>query len=244
MSGWNLWHGCRKVSEGCRNCYVYRMDGAFDKDASVVSKTGAFDLPVRRKRDGSYKLTPDAGTVYTCFTSDFFLDEADLWRKEAWQMIRQRPDLRFFIITKRIERFGVSLPDDWGCGYDHVTIGSTTENQQSADYRLPIFLKLPIRHKVIICEPLLEDLDLTCYLESGCFEQLLVGGESGSRARLCRYEWVLHLREQCVATRTPFRFRQTGSCFCKDDRIYSIGRMLQHSQARKSGSDYDPPLCP
>lgn len=51
--------------------------------------------------------------VYTCMTSDFFLEEADDWRAEAWEMIRKRPDLHFAIITKRIARFPVSLPDDW-----------------------------------------------------------------------------------------------------------------------------------
>ena len=86
MAGWNLWHGCRKVSEGCRRCYVYRQDARWEQDASQVRRTAAFDLPVRRDRTGRYKIPPGQ-TVYTCFTSDFFIEEADAWRGEAWAMI-------------------------------------------------------------------------------------------------------------------------------------------------------------
>ena len=66
--------------------------------------------------------------VYTCFTPDFFAQDAGSWRAEAWQMIRLRGDLIFLIITKRIDRFQAALPDDWGKGYDNVTICCTIEN--------------------------------------------------------------------------------------------------------------------
>ena len=76
------------------------------------------------------------------------------------QMIRLRSDLRFMMITKRIDRFYKSLPEDWGDGYDDVTICCTMENQDRADYRLPLYKSAPKKHKVIICEPLLEWIDL------------------------------------------------------------------------------------
>lgn len=50
MASWNPWHGCHKLSEGCRNCYVYRIDERHGKDSSVITRTRDFDLPVRRKR--------------------------------------------------------------------------------------------------------------------------------------------------------------------------------------------------
>ena len=68
-----------------------------------------------------------------------FCEEADEWRPEAWKMIRERDDLHFVIITKRIHRFQVGLPKDWEEGYDNVTICCTCENQNMADYRLPFF---------------------------------------------------------------------------------------------------------
>ena len=119
-SMWNLWHGCHKLSEGCRHCYVYRTDGKYGKDSSVVTKTEKFDLPLQRKKNGMYKI-PSGNLVYTCFTSDFLIEDADEWRAEAWEMMRIRQDLRFLFITKRIDRLQQCLPPDWGDGYDNVT---------------------------------------------------------------------------------------------------------------------------
>jgi protein gp37 len=124
-----------------------------------VARTGSFNLPLKRRRTGEYAIPPGE-TVYTCFTSDFFLEEADPWREEAWRMMAVRTDLSFFIITKRIERLEAHLPPDWGAGYPHVSLGCTVENQDRADYRLPIFLAAPIAHRYIISEPLLESIDL------------------------------------------------------------------------------------
>lgn len=235
MSIWNPWHGCHKISEGCLNCYVYRRDAQYGKDSSVVAKTADFNLPMKRNRAGEYKLSGDE-TVYTCFTSDFFLEEADEWRVEAWQMIRKRNDLIFFIVTKRIHRFQVNLPADWGDGYDNVTISCTVENQNRADYRLPIFLAAPIRHKRIICEPLLESVNLAAYL-SPVIEGVIVGGESGFNARICSYDWVLNIREQCRQKGVAFQFKQTGARFEKDGKLYNIDRKLQELQAHKAGID-------
>ena len=88
MAIWNPWHGCHKISEGCLNCYMFRRDAMYDKDSNIVTKTSTFDAPVKRKRDGSYKMQ-ESGTVYACMTSDFFIEEADEWRKEAWAFIRE-----------------------------------------------------------------------------------------------------------------------------------------------------------
>ena len=236
-NGWNPWHGCHKISPGCVNCYVYRRDAMYDLDSREVRKTASFDLPIRQKRDGRYVFTPPDGVVYTCFTSDFFLEEADGWRTEAWQMIRRRWDLRFFFVTKRIHRFYDAIPADWGSGYTNVGIGCTTENQDRADFRLPIFLKAPIQSKTIILEPLLEAVDIRPYLGSG-IDHVVVGGESGDEARPCHYEWVLDLREQCVAAGVPFTFKQTGANFYKDGKQYKIPRKLQHAQAKKAAIDW------
>ena len=154
MPLWNPWHGCHKLSAGCRHCYVYRIDEKHGRDSSVVTKTRNFGFPVWRTRTGTYKI-PAGSTVFTCFSSDFFVEEADPWRPEAWEMIRERNDLHFFMITKRIDRLETNLPPDWEAGYPHVTICCTVENQERADYRLPIYRNAPIRHKIIICEPLL-----------------------------------------------------------------------------------------
>lgn len=233
---WNPWHGCHKYSEGCAHCYVYRRDSSIGKDASQISKTASFDWPLQRRRDGSYLLF-GSEPVYLCMTSDFFLKEADPWREEVWEMVRQRQDLSFFIITKRILRFWDCIPDDWGDGYPNVSIGCTVENQRRCQERMPFFCRLPIREKFVICEPLLEEIHFGGLLEQG-ISKVIVGGESGPDARICRYSWVLGIRDQCQESGVPFRFKQTGALFEKDGRTYRIPRSQQHIQAAKAGIDW------
>lgn len=232
---WNPWHGCVKYSEGCRHCYVYRQDEKVGLDASVLKKNQDFTLPLRRDRQGNYKIPPGTA-VFTCMTSDFFLDQADSLRPELWEIIAARPDLHFMIITKRILRAAECLPSDWGEGWPHVTLCCTMENQQEADRRLPVFLALPAAHKEIICEPLLSDIDFHGRL-SPQLEGMVVGGESGNDARPCDYEWVLHLREQCREAHIPFHFKQTGARFLKNGRLYHVPRANQHTQAKKANID-------
>ena len=193
---WNPWHGCRKISEGCRHCYVYRQDALHERDSREVVRTAAFGLPVRRGRDGRFRIPPGK-RVYTCFTSDFLVEEADGWRAEAWEMMRLRRDLEFFFITKRIGRLREQLPPDWGDGYENVTVGCTVENQAAADLRLPLFLETPLRHRVIVCAPLLERIDLTPWLGPAVGE-VSAGGESGNDARPCDFAWVLALRRSSL----------------------------------------------
>ncbi|MDR0419368.1 MAG: phage Gp37/Gp68 family protein [Prevotellaceae bacterium] len=232
MVAWNLWHGCHKYSEGCKNCYVYRGDAKRGKDSTIVAKTSYFDAPVKKNRKGEYKI-PSGSTVYTCFSSDFFIKDADEWRSDAWNMIRERSDLNFLMITKRIERLQECVPNDWEEGYDNVTICCTMENQDKVDFRMPTYKNAPIKHKIIICEPLLEAIDLGPYLDSQ-IEQVVVGGESGYSARLCNFDWVMDIRQQCIEKKIPFWFKQTGAKFIKDGQLFKVARQFQHSQARKA----------
>ena len=98
MAIWNPWHGCHKISPGCANCYVYRRDESIGKDASIISKTGDYNLPLRKDRQGNFKLSAKDGAIYACMTSDFFLEDADEWRQGGWDMIRERTDISFYIM--------------------------------------------------------------------------------------------------------------------------------------------------
>ena len=64
---WNPWHGCTKISPGCKYCYVYRQDKMYqsEKPSNICRKNQSFDLPVRKKRDGTYKI-PSGKIVFTC----------------------------------------------------------------------------------------------------------------------------------------------------------------------------------
>ena len=129
------------------------------------------------------------------------------------------------------------LPTDWGDGYDNVTVGCTCENQDRADFRLPIFLSLPIKHRVIVCEPLLSAIDLRPYLDRSKIESVAAGGESGEGARACDYAWILQLRDACADVGVRFSYHQTGALLRRDGVLYRIPRRQQHAQAKRAGID-------
>lgn len=230
---WDPWHGCHKCSPGCKNCYVYYLDFLRDREAGVVVKNKtSFDAPIKKDRYGNYKI-PSGAVLGSCFTSDFFIEEADEWRGDAWDMIRQRSDVTFLIPTKRIARFSECVPEDWGDGWDNVAIAVSCENQEMADRRIPYLLDAKIRHRLIFAAPILEYVELERYLQSGLIEQVSVGGESYAGARVCDFEWVKKIRGVCLKNGVVFDFHQTGSVFRKDGRIYHIKHCDEHSQAKK-----------
>lgn len=231
---WNPWHGCHKCSPGCLNCYVFYLDALRDKDAGIVTKNKtSFNLPLKKDRNGLYKI-PSGAEVATCFTSDFFIAEADAWRDEAWDMIRQRSDLEFLICTKRIERFEQCLPADWGEGYGNVILAVTCENQRKAEERLPLLLDCKARRKHVFAAPLLEDIDFEPFLASGLIDLVSVGGESYENARVCDFDWVRHIKAQCDRHGVAFDYHQTGSNFVMDGKRYQIRHRDEYSQAKKA----------
>ena len=193
---WNPWHGCHKYSEGCKNCYMFSFDKDRDINPEKIYKTNTYNYPIARDRNGAYKLKTNS-FVEVCLTSDFFLEEADEWRKDVWKMINHRKDVFFSIFTKRIDRVNKCLPDNWGDGYENVGINLTCENQKRADERLPIFIKLPIKHKNIARSPMLEEVSIKEYLKQGDFEWVYVAGENYKNARPCNYDWVKKVYEEC-----------------------------------------------
>lgn len=235
---WEPWTGCYKVSDGCTYCYYY---GPYSKrfGQNIIHKTDEFNKPLEtiympRKKITKYRMEGKK-VCNTCFTTDFFLPEADEWRLEAWNIMKQRPDLTFLFLTKRIDRFLVSLPDDWGDGYDNVRIGCTVENQEMADYRLPLYISYPIKHRWIVCQPLLSAVNLEPYLHG--VDSVSASGESGRDARVLDYEWILSLRNQCEKAGTPFSFRGTGSHFKLDGVVKNINPYNQRSIASGMGID-------
>ena len=144
-SNWNPWHGCKKCSEGCQNCYVYYIDRMRGKDGADVYKTKTgFRYPLSRDKNRNYKIQ-SGEMISVCMTSDFFLEEADKWRDEAWEIMRKRSDIVFLLLTKRPESIRKCLPETWGTGWDNIFLNVTCENQFRADERVPLLLELPFR---------------------------------------------------------------------------------------------------
>ena len=236
---WNPWHGCFKKSEGCQNCYMYYLDKQRGVDGDYVYKVkNNFDYPLHKNKDGSYKVK-SGETLRVCMTSDFFLAEADEWRKEAWEIIKKRDDVLFRFITKRPERISDVLPSDWGSGWENCFLHVTAENQKRADERIPILLSLPFKHKGVICAPFIGEVSLKQYLSSGMIEEVIAGGENYDGARPCHYDWVKKLYDECVSFGIKFCFMETGNVFVKDGKAYHLkNKRIQSVMAHKSGLQF------
>jgi protein gp37 len=234
MAMWNPWRGCIKCSDGCKYCYIHKGDAKRNINTNDIIKTKDFNKPIEKLKNGNYKIK--SGIVYLCFSSDFLIEEADLWRDECWKIIKERSDLIFLFLTKRIDRFLKCIPDDWNNGYDNVVVCCTIENQKNADYKLLIFKDLPIKHKCITAQPLLEKIDIEKYLDD--IELVVVGGESDYNARPLNYDWVLDIRNQCIRKNVDFEFRQFGTHLIKDGKMYNLQVKDLCKQARLANINY------
>lgn len=216
---WNPWTGCHKVSDGCTYCMMRN---------AVYRNNKEFRLPIQKTRiknkkhkvekyEMQYKVP--AGTVINvCSESDFFIEDADYMRNEAWDIIHERSECLFHITTKRPERIIQCLPDNWLLGWDNVLLSVSIEDNWSATYRLPILMEMyykGFRHLGITVQPLLEDIDILSFIGSGYIEQVLLGGENyyGYRglARPLDIAWVKKIKEQCEQFGVPFKFISTGT---------------------------------
>lgn len=235
MSMWSPWRGCHKKSEGCKYCYIHKGDKRKGVDTNIITKTPDFYRPIEKKKNSEYKIKENS-LVYLCFSTDFLIEEADEFRDECWKMIKQRSDCHFLFLTKRIERFSKCIPNDWNEGYDNVTVCCTVENQVRTDERLQIFNRLPIKHKIITIQPMIEKIDISKYLTD--IEEVVVGGESDRNARPLNYDWVLDIKQQCLKSNVSFTFRQCGTYFIKDGIKYTLKTKDLMSQARKANIDH------
>lgn len=195
---WNPWHGCTKVSSGCKNCYMYRGKIRFGQNPHQIlrSKTTFYD-PLKWN---------EPSLIFGCSWSDWFLEEADPWREEAWEIIRNTPHHTYQILTKRPERIASCLPKDWGSGWANVWLGVSIEEQQYC-YRKSILSSIPSKVRFISAEPLLGSIDFGSLAQ---IHWIITGGESGYGSRQMDMEWVRRIREQCLHSEVPFFHKQNG----------------------------------
>lgn len=202
---WNPWQGCTKVSDGCKNCYMYREKTRYGQDPFTVirSKPHTFNAPLK------WNL-PERSRIFVCSWSDFYHVDADGWRNEAWELIRSLPQYDFLIPTKRIERFGIE-----GDGFmipENVWLGVSVENQKTADERIPLLLETPAKIKWLSIEPMLERIHLAWafYDIRYSIDWVVYGGESGSGCRPCDSQWIKDGIKQCSIAKIPAFVKQLG----------------------------------
>lgn len=206
---WNPWHGCTKVSAGCKFCYMFRDKERYGQEPTMVlkSKTG-FDAPLKWK---------EPQLIFTCSWSDWFIKDADGWRAEAWEIIKNTPEHTYQILTKRPERILECLPDDWGDGYPNVWLGVSVESDAER-HRIETLSKVPARIRFISVEPLIGELNLDNYSEilKEKFHWIILGGESGNktgkyRFRECKLEWFAKLIDISRKTNMKIFVKQLGT---------------------------------
>jgi len=206
--------------------------------ADIYRTKQSFTYPLHKNRDGSFKVQ-SGEMLRVCMSSDFFLEQADQWREDAWSIIKERSDVKFFLLTKRPQRVLKCLPKDWGYGWDNVFFNVTCENQKRADERIPILLSLPFKHKGIMCAPFIGQVSIERYLQKGQIEQVICGGENYDGCRPCNFDWVRLLRKECESYNVTFCFIETGTCFIKDGKRYHLpSKKLQAEMAFKSSMNY------
>lgn len=196
---WNPWMGCRKVSQGCKNCYMYRDMAKYGRDPmTVVRSKTTFTAPLKWK---------DPQFVFTCSWSDFFIEEADAWREEAWDIIRRTPHLTYQILTKRPERIAQHLPNSWGTGWANVWLGVSVENQDAVG-RMAQLAEIPAVVRFVSAEPLLGPIHTPLFAQ---MDWVIIGGESGPKRREMEMAWAREVRDQCVEHGVAVWFKQQSA---------------------------------
>lgn len=184
---WNIARGCTKVDEDCKFCYMYRdsFDSTRYNPLNVVRTKTVFNLPLKLK---------EPSKIFTSSLTDFFHEEIDSYRHEAWDIIRKCPQHTFQILTKRPERIMDHVPEDWGEGWNNVWLGTSIGGQKAVK-RLDHLEKAKAKTKFISFEPLHEQIK-TGFV--GMVDWVIIGGESGNetgkyRYRPCELEWIEYI---------------------------------------------------
>lgn len=248
----NLWIGCTKVSAACDHCYAETLMGSGEHDRMKRVVWGPHGKRSRcaqgwrdirrwqRQAASNRGVDPKLGRrrwVFVNSLSDFFDNHPSVvWRDDAWELIRQCPDLIFILVTKRPQNIVRMAPSFWREIADRVILMTTVEDQTEADRRIPALIMAASEIGApaclaLSCEPLLGTLDIgwalgdrlgiaAGILSRGHFSPgletlrgigwVIAGGESGREARPMHPYWPLMLAVQCESAGVPFFFKQWG----------------------------------
>jgi protein gp37 len=240
----NPWVGCTKVSPGCDNCYAEGW-------ANRTGQAGLWSGERRRtspanwakviKWDRAAEAAGERHRVFCASLADVFDNQADkTWRDLLWNLIHQTKHLDWLLLTKRPQNIAKMLPLDWDAGWPNVWLGTTVENQEEADRRIPHLLAVPAAVRFLSCEPLLGPVNLSKWfpvsrvcgaedrseetrqalaqivnaawrkIQPAVIDWVICGGESGPKARPMHPDWARSLRDQCQAAGVAFHFKQWG----------------------------------
>ena len=217
-SSWNPVSGCTKVSPGCAHCYAERIA---ERLRGTKAFPDGFDLVLHPQRVNLPKYWKRPRRIFVNSMSDLFHELVPFdYIDQIFSTMCEADHHVYQILTKRPERMlqwarsrNIEFPD-------HIWIGASVENQYWTK-RIPVLLAVSARVRFLSCEPLLKPITLRDTVRSREIHWVIVGGESGPRARPMKAEWVRKLRDECKGAGIPFFFKQWGGKTSK-----SGGRIL------------------
>ncbi|MCG3171644.1 MAG: hypothetical protein CALGDGBN_03285 [Pseudomonadales bacterium] len=203
---WNPVTGCVKVSPGCKNCYAETMASrlqamgvpGYENGFGVSLMPQRLDQPVHRRKPTMYFVNS---------MSDLFQEDVPFnYVDRVMSVIEATPRHTYQILTKRSDRMrvyfsGRSVPDN-------AWLGVSVEDRKYGKPRIPDLRAIRAKTRFLSIEPLLEDLGR---LALKGVSWVIVGGESGVRARPMAEHWVIKLRDQCNDAGVDFFFKQWGA---------------------------------
>lgn len=220
----NPWRGCVKVSAGCANCYAETLS---KRNPSVLGEWGPgsrrvpaaesyWKQPLQWNRQA--EKAGKRARVFCLSLGDVFEDHEALppLRRRLGQLILDTPNLDWLLLTKRPERWREAARELWPqfdrAGFPkNVWIGASVEDQDSANKRIPILLDIPVKVNFLSAEPLIGPIEFDKADRKRMVDWVIVGGESGPRARPCDVNWICRIVEQCREAGAAVFVKQLGS---------------------------------
>jgi len=216
-STWNPVTGCSKISQGCKHCYAERMarrlqamgQPNYRNGFQITLQPHMLELPLRWKRPQ---------TIFVNSMSDLFHRDVPLeYIQRVFAVMRAAHWHRFQVLTKRADRL-LQLSGDLNWA-DNIWMGVSVENDRQRG-RVGLLRASSAKVKFLSLEPLLGPLP---GLDLAGLDWVIVGGESGPGARPMAPAWVTDLRDQCLAAKVAFFFKQWGGANKK-----RTGRLLEN----------------
>lgn len=228
----NFWTGCNHVSAECEGCYADALLKRTGRDFTTLALTqtwkDAYWANAYASRRGGTEI------IFTCSLSDFFHQQADHWRNDAWNVIRDCKHVRWIVLSKRPERISDHLPHDWLQNFDHVWLGVTVGCKASY-HRLDTLRQIPCALRFISAEPLLESIG---DLNLDGIGWVAAGGMSGPlhQKRKMKLEWAHELYEKCKHAGIPFLFKQSSNIYTERG-IDGLARYIADMERREYSAD-------
>ncbi len=203
---WNPVTGCTKISPGCKFCYAEVFAKRLQRMGTNGYENG-FSLTLLPERLVEPTKRRKPTTWFVNSMSDLFHEKVPFdFLDQIFETIRATPHHRYQILTKRPERMQAYFEDR--LVPPNAWLGTSVENRKHGVPRIAVLQRIAAEVRFLSIEPLLEDVGV---LDLTGISWVIVGGESGPKARPMKVEWARSIRDQCERAGVPFFFKQWGS---------------------------------